>query len=119
MLNFFLTWLLSAISIGITAYLVPGFSITSWQAAVIAVVVMALVNAIIKPIITILTLPLTILTLGLFLFVVNAISISLVAYLTPGFAISSFWAALFGSIVLSLISSFLNRLLVASNPETR
>lgn len=119
MLNFFLTWVLSAISIGITAYLVPGFSITSWQAAAIAVVVMALVNAIIRPIITILTLPLTILTLGLFLFVVNAISISLVAYLTPGFDISSFWAALLGSIVLSLISSFFNRLLVTSNTETR
>lgn len=119
MLNFVITWVLSALSLGITAYLVPGFSISSWQAAAIAVVVMALVNAIIKPIITLFTLPLTILTLGLFLFVVNALSISLVAYFTPGFSISSFWAALLGSIVLSLISSLLNRLLAASNTEFR
>ncbi|MFM6189310.1 MAG: phage holin family protein [Planktothrix sp.] len=116
MLNFFLTWVLSAISLGITAYIVPGFTISSWQAAAVGVVVMALVNAIIKPIITIFTLPLTILTLGLFLLVVNAISISLVAYFTPGFSISSFWAALFGSIVLSLVSSLFNQILEQSNP---
>ncbi|MBD2484366.1 phage holin family protein [Planktothrix sp. FACHB-1365] len=117
MLNFFLTWLISAISLGITAYIVPGFTISSWQAAAVGVVVMALVNAIIKPIITIFTLPLTILTLGLFLFVVNAISISLVAYFTPGFSISSFWAALFGSIVLSLVSSLFNQILGKSNNQ--
>ncbi|MBE9142461.1 phage holin family protein [Planktothrix mougeotii] len=117
MLNFFLTWLISAISLGITAYIVPGFTISSWQAAAVGVVVMALVNAIIKPIITIFTLPLTILTLGLFLFVVNAISISLVAYFTPGFSISSFWAALLGSIVLSLVSSLFNQILGKSNNQ--
>ncbi len=117
MLNFFLTWVLSAISLGITAYIVPGFTISSWQAAAVGVVVMALVNAIIKPIITIFTLPLTLLTLGLFLFIVNAISISLVAYLTPGFSISSFWAALFGSIVLSLVSSLFNQILAQSNNQ--
>lgn len=117
MLNFFLTWVLSAISLGITAYIVPGFTISSWQAAAVGVVVMALVNAIIKPIITIFTLPLTLLTLGLFLFVVNAISISLVAYLTPGFSISSFWAALLGSIVLSLVSSLFNQILAKSNSQ--
>jgi len=117
MLNFFLTWVISAISLGITAYIVPGFTISSWQAAAVGVVVMALVNAIVKPIITIFTLPLTILTLGLFLLVVNAISISLVAYFTPGFSISSFWAALFGSIVLSLVSSFFNQFLGQSNNQ--
>jgi putative membrane protein len=115
MLNFFITWVISAISLGITAYIVPGFTISSWQAAAIGVLVMAFVNAIIKPIITIFTLPLTILTLGLFLLVVNAISISLVAYFTPGFSISSFWAALLGSIVLSLVSSLFNQILGQSN----
>ncbi|MGL4502002.1 MAG: phage holin family protein [Planktothrix sp.] len=115
MINFFVTWVISAISLGITAQIVPGFTISSWQSAAIGVIVMAFVNAIIKPIITILTLPLTILTLGLFLLVVNAISISLVAYLTPGFSISSFWAALFSSIVLSLISSLFNQILDKSN----
>ncbi|CDM97423.1 MULTISPECIES: phage holin family protein [Limnospira] len=104
MINFFLTWLLAAIALSITAYLVPGFALDSWQAAAVGAIVMGLVNAIIKPILTILTLPLTLLTLGLFLFVVNAISLYLVAQFTPGFTINGFWPALWGSIVLSLVS---------------
>lgn len=104
MINFFLTWLLAAIALSITAYLVPGLDLESWQAAAVGAIVMGLVNAIIKPILTILTLPLTLLTLGLFLFVVNAISLSLVAKFTPGFTIDGFWSALWGSIVLSLVS---------------
>jgi putative membrane protein len=104
MVNFFLTWLLAAIALSITAYLVPGLTIASWQAAAVGAIVMGLVNAIVKPIITILTLPLTLLTLGLFLFVVNAISISLVGFFTPGFTVDGFWPALFGSIVLSLVT---------------
>lgn len=109
MLSFFLTWLLTAISLIITAKIVPGIYVANFQAAMIAVVVMGLVNAIVKPILTILTLPLTILTLGLFLFVVNAISLSLVSYLTPGLTVNGFWPALFGAIVLSLVSGFLTK----------
>lgn len=104
MVNFFVTWLLAAIALSITAYLVPGLTIASWQAAAVGAIVMGLVNAIVKPILTILTLPLTLLTLGLFLFVVNAISISLVGFFTPGFTVDGFWPALFGSIVLSLVT---------------
>jgi putative membrane protein len=104
MINFFLTWALAAIALAITAYIVPGLTIASWQAAAVGAIVMGLVNAIVKPILTLLTLPLTILTLGLFLLVVNAISLSLVGYFTPGFTVSGFFPALFGSIVLSLVS---------------
>lgn len=110
MVNFILTWVLAAISLAITAYLVPGLAISSWQAAAIGVVVMGLVNAIVKPILTLLTLPLTILTLGLFLLVINAISISMVGYFTPGFTVNGFFPALFGSIVLSVVSGFINQL---------
>jgi len=110
MVNFILTWVLAAISLAITAYLVPGLAIASWQAAAIAVVVMGLVNAIVKPILTILTLPLTILTLGLFLLVINAISISMVGYFTPGFTVHGFFPALFGSIVLSVVSGLIHQL---------
>jgi putative membrane protein len=76
MQGFLLTWLLATVSLLITAYLVPGVIIESIPAAAVAAIVMGLVNAIVKPIITLLTLPLTILTLGLFLLVVNGISLS-------------------------------------------
>lgn len=109
MLSFFLTWLLTAVSLVITAKIVPGIQIDNFQAAMIAVVMMGLVNAIVKPILTLLTLPLTVLTLGLFLFVVNAISLSLASYLTPGVTVAGFWPALFGAIVLSLVSGLLTK----------
>ena len=108
MFNFILTWILAAISLSITAYLVPGLTVNSWQAAAVAVVVMGLVNAIVKPILTLLTLPLTLLTLGLFLLVVNGISLGLVGYLTPGFAVGGFFPAVIGSIVLSLVSGLID-----------
>lgn len=110
MLNFILTWLLTACALVITALIVPGMTVTSFPIAAFAAIVMGLVNAIVRPILILLTLPLTVLTLGLFLLVVNAISLSLVSYLTPsGFIVEGFWAAFFGSIVLSLVSSLLHR----------
>jgi len=107
MLDFLLTWLLAAVSLAITAKLVPGLLIASWSAAAIAVVIMGLVNAIVKPILVLLTLPITILSLGLFLLVVNAITLSLVGYLTPGFTVGGFWPAFFGAIILSVVSGLL------------
>lgn len=108
MLNFLLTWLLATVALIITAYLVPGVAVTSFVGAAIASIVIGLVNATVKPVLTILTLPITILTLGLFLLVVNGISLSLAAYFTPGLSIDGFWPAVIGAIVLSLISSFLS-----------
>ncbi|MGL5032564.1 MAG: phage holin family protein [Microcystaceae cyanobacterium] len=108
--RFFITWLITAISLLVTAYLVPGIRLDGVTAAAIAAIVLGLVNALVRPLLLLLTLPLTVLTLGLFLFVVNAISFSLVAYFTPGFTIQSFWDALIGSVVLSLISGVLNQL---------
>ena len=96
-----------------TAYLVPVISIDGFTVAAIATLVMGLINALVRPILLIFTLPLTILTLGLFLFVVNAISFSLVSYFTPGFTVNSFWDALFGSVILSIISSVLNKVFQA------
>jgi putative membrane protein len=107
MLRFIITWILTAISLLITAHFVPGIKIDTVTDAAIGAIVLGLVNAIVRPILVLLTLPFTILTLGLFLFVVNALSFYLVAYLTPGFHIASFWAALLGSIVLSIVSSLL------------
>ena len=109
MVNFLLTWLVAAVSLVITAKLVPGLTIDSFTAAALAAAIMGLVNAIVRPILVLLTLPLTILTLGLFLLVVNAISIGLVAYFTPGFSVSGFFPAVIGSIVLAIVSSLLGK----------
>jgi len=113
MLNFFLTWAVAAVSLVITANIVPGILVTSFPAAMLAAVVIGFVNAVVRPIITLLTLPLSILTLGLFLFVVNAISLSLASWLAGvfsiGFVVNGFWPALFGSIVLSFVSGLIGR----------
>ena len=107
--------MITALSLLITAYLIPGITINGFTVAAIATLVMGLINAVVKPILLLLTLPLTILTLGLFLFVVNAISFSLVSYFTPGFTVNSFLDALFGSIVLSIVSSFLGKIFEAES----
>ncbi|MBE9096017.1 phage holin family protein [Tychonema sp. LEGE 07203] len=113
MVSFFLTWIVAAVSLVITANIVPGIAVVSFPAAMVAAVVIGLVNAIVRPILTLLTLPLTIITLGLFLFVVNAISLSLASWLAGafsiGFAVNGFWPALLGSIVLSFISGLIGR----------
>ena len=109
MLQFILTWLATAVSLVITAFIVPGFTITSFSSAIVGAAVLGLVNAVIKPILVLFTLPLTILTLGLFLFVVNAIAFGLVSYLTPGLMIGGFFPALFGPIVLTLVSGIINQ----------
>lgn len=113
MLNFFLTWVVAAVSLVITAKIVPGIAIVSFPAAMLAAVVIGFVNAVVRPILTLLTLPLSILSLGLFLFVVNAISLSLASWLAGafsiGFSVSGFWPALFGSIVLSFVSGLIGR----------
>ncbi|MEM8831348.1 MAG: phage holin family protein [Cyanobacteria bacterium P01_G01_bin.19] len=113
MLQFLLTWLATAVSLIITAFLVPGFAIASFSSAVLGAAVLGLVNAVVKPILIIFTLPLTVLTLGLFLLVVNAIALGLVSYLTPGFLVSGFFPALFGSIILTFVSGFVNQIFSA------
>ncbi|MEC4985831.1 MAG: phage holin family protein [Oscillatoria sp. PMC 1068.18] len=109
--QFILTWLATAASLLVTAWIVPGLTITSISAAIIAAAVLGFVNAFVKPLLVLFTLPLTILTLGLFLLVVNAIALGLVGYLTPGFAVAGFFSALIGSFVLSFVSGLINQLL--------
>lgn len=109
MLQFLLTWLATAISLLVTAAVVPGLAITGIKAAIIGAAILGFVNAVVKPILIVFTLPLTILTLGLFLLVVNAIALGLVGYLTPGFVVGGFFSALFGSIVLAIVSGLINQ----------
>lgn len=97
-------WIVSALAILVAAYLIPGVNVTLVGALVLAIV-WALINLFIKPIITILTFPITIVTLGFFSLVVNALLIILASKFVPGFGVSGFWSAFFFAIVLSLINA--------------
>jgi putative membrane protein len=108
-----LHWLLSALSILIVAHVVPGFEVRGFGTALFAAVVIGLVNATLGFVLKILTLPVTILTFGLFLIVINALMLLFAAMLVPGFAVHGFGPALLGAIVLSVVS-FILRFLVSS-----
>jgi len=101
-------WLINAISLMIVAYFVPGFEVRGFMSALIAALIIGLVNSTLGLVLKVLTFPLTILTLGLFLIVINAIMLKMAASITPGFAVLSWKAAFIGAILLSLISSFLH-----------
>jgi putative membrane protein len=110
-MRFLVRLVINAVAVFLAANLVPGIHVSGPGAALVAGVILGFVNAIIKPVLVVLTLPFTILTLGLFIFVVNAICLALVAWLVPGFALSGFGAAFIGAIVISLVSWLLNALL--------
>jgi putative membrane protein len=110
-MRFLVRLIVNAAAVFLAANLVPGIAVSSFAVALLAGLILGFVNAIIKPILFVLTLPFTIVTLGLFIFVVNAICLALVAWLVPGLTISGFWAALFGAIVISLVSWALNMIL--------
>ncbi|CAN5697570.1 phage holin family protein [soil metagenome] len=106
-MKLFLHWLISAIAIGIAAYVLPGVTVTPVGALVLAIV-LGIMNIFIKPIVKLLALPLTILTLGLFSLVINALFVLLAAVIVPGFGVAGFWSAFFFAIILSLINAFFN-----------
>ena len=103
-------WLLNTLALFVVVELVPGFHYRTLVSLAIAALVLGLLNAIVRPILFVLTLPLTIVTLGLFLIVLNAIMLELTAWLVPGFRIDNFVAALIGAIVLGIISWVTNRI---------
>jgi putative membrane protein len=111
-MRFLLRLLLNGVAVLCAAWLIPGLNVDTPATAIIAGIALGLVNAIVRPLLLLLTLPLTLLTLGLFIFVVNAICLALVAWLVPGFSISGFAAALIGAIVISLVSWLLSAILV-------
>ncbi len=104
MLSLLARWVLNAAALLLVAYLYPGVQVQDFLAALVAALVLGLVNAVVRPLLVILTLPVTLLTLGLFLFVFNALLFWLAAELVPGFTVSGFGAALIGSILYSLIT---------------
>ncbi len=102
--------LIATLAVFLSAYLIPGVSVDSFQTAFIVAIVLGVLNVFLKPLLVILALPVTILTLGLFSFVINIALIYLAAYIVPGFEISGILAALLFGLLVSIISSFLNLL---------
>jgi putative membrane protein len=103
-MNILIGWLINAIAVIAGSYFIPGVSVEDFITALVVAVVLGVINAFIKPILTILTLPLTIITLGLFLFILNGLMILLTANLVPGFAVDGLFPALWLSIWLTLVS---------------
>jgi putative membrane protein len=95
----------------IVAYLFPGVQVLDWKAAAVAALVLGLVNMLVKPVLVLLTLPITIVTLGLFLLVINALLFWAVASVVPGFHVTGFWAALLGAMLYSLVTWALSAIL--------
>ena len=110
MIGLLFHWAISAASLMIVAYLFPGIQLQGLGAALIAPIVIGLINATIGFILKIVTFPLTVLTLGIFWLVINALMLQLAAALVPGFFVASFWSAFFGAIVLSIVSMILRSL---------
>ena len=110
MQGWLLRWLLNIAAILITAYLIPGFELTFWG-AVVGSIFLGIVNAIIRPVLIVLTLPLNILTLGLFTLVINGFVLWLTAITVKGFDITGFGAAIISALVLSIVSFILSYLI--------
>ena len=97
-------WLILTIAILVTAYLIDGIHVTGFFSAILAAAILGLLNAFFRPILLILTLPINILSLGLFTFIINAMLLMMVSGLIPGFSVYGFWSAVFGSLFISLVS---------------
>ena len=111
-MRFLARLLLNGLAIIISAWLLPGLHIAGPFPALVAGVILGFVNAIVRPVLFFLTLPLTLVTLGLFIFVLNAICLALTAWLVPGFSIAGFWWALLGALLVSIVSWILSGLVV-------
>jgi putative membrane protein len=106
-----LHWLLNALALLIVAYLVPGVSVRSPVVALVAAVLLGLANAVVRPVLVLLTLPVTILTLGLFLLVINGLLFWAVSGLTTGFEVRGLWPGVLGALVYSVLTTLLSHLI--------
>ncbi|MBK8119325.1 MAG: phage holin family protein [Sulfuritalea sp.] len=107
-------WLINAIALLACPYVVPSIHIDGFATALGAALVLGLINTVIRPVLLLLTLPVTLLTLGLFIFVINGMMFLLAAWFLNGFVVGGIWTGIFGSMVASLISWLLTRLLLSS-----
>ena len=104
-------WLISTLTLMLVAYYVPGIMVASFYSALIAALILGLINAVIRPLVIVLTLPVNVLTLGLFTLVINSLMFWLAASMVKGFYVSSFMAAFWGALIMWLVSWITNSML--------
>lgn len=110
-MNLILRFLLNGLAVLATAYLLPGVDVTDYQTALITALVLSIANIIIKPLLILFTIPITVMTLGLFLLVINAIIILVADYFVTGFTVNGFWWALAFSLIMSIFNSIIDDIL--------
>jgi putative membrane protein len=108
MLSYILIWILNAVALLAVAYILPGIAVASFGSALIAALVLGLLNTLVKPVLFLLTLPITVVTLGLFLLVLNALLFWFAGSVLKGFRVDGFWWALIGALAYSVISGLLS-----------
>ena len=104
MIGMLVRWFVLTIAVWVSTAIVPGVSYGRWQDLLLAALVLGALNALVKPVLQLISLPFILLSLGLFLLVINALLLKLTAYLVPGFHVAHFWPAVGGSLVISLVS---------------
>lgn len=109
-MNFIIKWILFAFLIMGIAWLIPGITITGFISALIVVVIMSIVNLLIRPIVEFISLPLNVLTLGIFSLVINALLFLLIAKFSPGFQIDGFWSGFWGALILSIFMPLIDKI---------
>ena len=109
-MSILLKWLLMTVAIMITAYVLPGVSVQTFGAALVTALVLGLINAVLRPILLVLTFPLTIITLGLFIFVLNGLLVLLASALVSGFSVVNIWWAILFSMIFSVVSFVLQQI---------
>ena len=115
MLTLLVKWSISALSIFIVGNFLPGIHVPSYMTALWVALVLGIVNVTLRPILKLLTLPITLLTLGFFAFIVNGFTFWLVARLLDGFSVDTFWYAVLGALIVSVITAILNRIVLGSD----
>lgn len=113
---FLIHWCVTAVSLWVASHIFSGIRFADASSLIVSALLLGFVNAIVKPLLIVLTLPLTFLTFGLFLLVINALMILLVARLVKGFTVSSFWTAFFASIFISLLGMVIGAFALGGNP---
>lgn len=118
-MNIILNWIISALIILVIAYILPGVTVTGFVVALLVALVLGLINAFIRPVVLLLTLPINIITLGLFTLVINTLMVLLAAWVVPGFEIASFWWAFVFSVALWVVNVLVKQPVIseASNPN--
>lgn len=119
MARFLAHWVTTAIALGVAEWILPGVRVDSYRSLAIAALVLGLINAVVRPILVLLTLPITVLTLGLFYLVVNGAAFTLAAVIVPGFDVDSIGWSILGALMVGLVSWFIGGFTAGAAPRTR